>query len=319
MPVLKSDMHQIQLLKKYGLSVRGARGQHLLVDENVQRKLIACVKPRPNEPVIEIGPGLGALTELLLAAGACVTAIEQDERFIQILNGELGGAYHHLKLVHGDILKIDLAKYVKRGTRVKVIGNIPYYITSPILLHLIEHRHVIDAAYLTVQREIADRIFAQPGTKQYGRLSLLVRFYSDVDRKFEISRHCFSPKPDVDSTFLEIEFRARQAGSAPLGQAPVGRLEPRYRTVGSVNEALLFDLIKAGFGVRRKNILNALARHFLSQENQVFGLSKGELVNVLSRAGISGSARAEDLMLKDFVRLTEHLTLRLNVPQGAVP
>ena len=299
MPVLKSDMHQIQLLKKYGLSVRGARGQHLLVDENVQRKLIACVKPRPNEPVIEIGPGLGALTELLLAAGACVTAIEQDERFIQILNGELGGAYHHLKLVHGDILKIDLAKYVKRGTRVKVIGNIPYYITSPILLHLIEHRHVIDAAYLTVQREIADRIFAQPGTKQYGRLSLLVRFYGDVDRKFEISRHCFSPKPDVDSTFLEIEFRARQAGS--------------------VNEALLFDLIKAGFGVRRKNILNALARHFLSQENQVFGLSKGELVNVLSRAGISGSARAEDLMLKDFVRLTEHLTLRLNVPQGAVP
>ncbi len=279
-------MHQIQLLKKYGLSVRGVRGQHLLVDENIQRKFISLVNPLKGEVIVEIGPGLGAITELLLQSGAKVIAIEQDQRFIEILKGELGGDYQNLKLIHADVLKVNLKKYVPAGSAIKVVGNIPYYITSAILLYLIGHRTLIDSAYLTVQREIADRIFAQPGTKAYGRLSLLVRFYADAARAFEISRNCFSPKPKVDSTALELTFRRKLPAS--------------------VDETILFNLIKFGFGTRRKNILNAISEGFRGQ------VTKPEVKALLNEAGFQESTRAEELMLKDFIRLAELFHERLS-------
>lgn len=279
-------MHQIQLLKKYGLSVRGVRGQHLLVDENIQRKFISLVNPLKGEVIVEIGPGLGAITELLLQSGAKVIAIEQDQSFIEILKGELGGDYQNLKLIHADVLKVNLKKYVSAGSTIKVVGNIPYYITSAILLYLIGHRTLIDSAYLTVQREIADRIFAQPGTKAYGRLSLLVRFYADAARAFEISRNCFSPKPKVDSTALELTFRRKLPAS--------------------VDETVLFNLIKFGFGTRRKNILNAISEGFRGQ------VTKPEVKALLNEAGFQESTRAEELMLKDFIRLAELFHERLS-------
>ncbi len=269
-------MHQIQLLKKYELSVRGFRGQHLLVDENIQRKFVAAVDPRPTDTIVEIGPGLGAITELLLAGGSEVIAIEQDSRFVEILKGELGSDYERLKLIHQDVLKADFGKIAGKK-KLKVAGNIPYYITSDILLHLIRYRKHIDSAYLTVQREIADRIFAQPASKAYGRLSLLVRFYSDVRRVFEISRNCFSPRPKVDSTTIELIFH---------GKLP-----------SEVDETLLFDLIKHGFGKRRKNITNALS--------EGFSVPKEKIKALLAAAGIEETARAEELMLKDFIRLAE--------------
>ena len=272
-------MHQIQLLKKYELSVRGFRGQHLLVDENIQRKFVSHVNPKKGETIIEIGPGLGAITELLLRDGAKVIAIEQDPRFVEILKGELGDDFKTLTLVHDDVLKVNLRKYVQGKSKLKVVGNIPYYITSPILLYLIEHRTLIDSAYLTVQKEIADRIFAQPGTKAYGRLSLLVRFYADVNRAFEISRNCFSPKPNVDSTVIELIFR--------------------QKLPASVNETVLFDLIKYGFQARRKNILNAITDGFRGE------ITKQEAKELLNRAGLHETVRAEELMLKDFIRLAE--------------
>lgn len=275
-------MHQIQLLKKYGLSVRGARGQHLLIDENIQRKIVKLIAPRPGERLIEIGPGLGAITGLLLEAGAEVIAIEQDRRFIEVLEGELGRDFKHLKLVHADILKTDLKKYAKGLHSIRVCGNIPYYITSGILLYLIAHRKWIDSAYLTVQREIADRIFAQPGTKDYGRLSLLLRFYTDPHRAFEISRGCFSPKPDVDSAAIALTFRRKLPDS--------------------FDEQVLFNLIQAGFGERRKNILNALANGWKGK------MTKSELEEALKASGIAPTARAEQLMLKDFMRLAENMS-----------
>ena len=277
--MLWSAMHQIQLLKKYGLSVRGTRGQHLLIDENIQRKFVALVNPRKGDTIVEIGPGLGAITELLLQSGARVIAVEQDERFTQILKGEFARDFKELTLVAGDILKIDLKKYAPKKSKLKVAGNIPYYITSAILLYLIGHHQFIDSAYLTVQREIADRIFAQPGTKAYGRLSLLVRFYADAVRAFEISRNCFSPKPNVDSTVIELVFRSTLPAS--------------------VNETALFDLIKYGFGERRKNILNAIANGFKGQ------ITKQQAKELLNAAGLKETARAEELMLKDFLRLSE--------------
>ena len=270
-------MHQIQLLKKYELSVRGIRGQHLLIDENIQRKFVESLNPKQTDTILEIGPGLGAITELLLASGARVIAIEQDPRFVEILKGELAGDYKNLTLIQSDILKINLSKFVSGKERMKVAGNIPYYITSVILLYLISYRKNIDSVYLTVQREIADRLFAQPTTKAYGRLSLLVRYYCDVRRLFEISRNCFSPKPKVDSTAIELVFR------------------PKFPA--EIDETLLFDLIKHGFGKRRKNILNAFA--------EGFSMPKDKLKMILNEAGISEKTRAEELMLKDFIRLAE--------------
>ena len=192
-------MHQIQLLKKYGLSVRGARGQHLLVDENIQQKFASLVRPEKGETIIEIGPGLGAITESLLASGAKVIAIEQDPRFIEILQGELAQDFKTLTLVKADILKVDLKKYVRGKDKLKIVGNIPYYITSPILLHLIKH----------------------------------------------------------------------------------------------------------GFAARRKNILNAISDGLKNQ------MAKQEVKALLNEAGLEETARAEELMLKDFIRLAELFSDRL--------
>lgn len=278
-------MHQIQLLKKYELSVRGFKGQHLLVDENIQRKFVALVSPRPDETIVEIGPGLGAITELLLKEGARVIAIEQDERFVEILKGELGGEYKNLELVHADILKVNLNKYVSKGRKIKVVGNIPYYITSAILLFLISHRTIVDSAYLTMQKEIADRIFAQPGSKAYGRLSLLVRFYADVHRAFEISRNCFSPRPKVDSTSLELIIRRELPAT--------------------IDESVLFDVIKHSFHSRRKNILNALSEGYEEK------YSKDEIRSFLEELGLEEKLRAENLMLKDYIRLAELFTKKV--------
>ena len=277
-------MHQIQLLKKYELSVSGIRGQHLLIDENIQRNFVSVVNPKSGETIIEIGPGLGAITELLLESGARVVAIEHDPRFVEILKGELASDYKNLTLIHNDILKINLSKFVSGKQKLKIVGNIPYYITSAILLYLIGNRKFVDSAYLTVQREIADRIFAQPATKAYGRLSLLTRFYSDVRRVFEISRNCFSPRPKVDSTAMELVFR--------------------QKLPSEVDETILFALIKHGFGKRRKNILNALAEGF-STEPGKRKITKDNLKMLLSSVGIDEKIRAEELMLKDFIRLAE--------------
>ncbi|OGX03101.1 MAG: ribosomal RNA small subunit methyltransferase A [Omnitrophica bacterium RIFCSPLOWO2_12_FULL_50_11] len=278
-------MHQIELLKKYGLSVRGTRGQHLLVDRNIQEKWIAAIDPKPNETIVEIGPGLGAVTEPLLKSRANVIAIEQDRRFAEILNRELAGDYKNLTLVVSDILKTNLGNFSNRKAKFKVVGNIPYYITAPILLYLISHRKFINSAYLTVQSEVADRIFAQPGSKAYGRLSILMRFYAEVRRLFEISRHCFSPKPRVDSTAIQLVFHS---------VCP-----------DSFSEIVFFDLVKAGFAKRRKNLVNAIAAGFQTQ------LTKDEVKKLSAVAKIAPTARAESLMLKDFIRLAEQFTNHL--------
>ena len=278
--ISSEPMHQIQLLKKYGLSIRGFRGQHLLVDENIQRKIVEFVKVEPGEKIVEIGPGLGAITELLLDKGARVVAVEKDRKFVEILECELGKTYENLKLVSGDILKFDFEKCAK-NERLKVVGNIPYYITTDIILFLIKNRKWIDSAYLTMQKEYADRIFAQPGSKSYSRLTLLVRFYADICRGFEISRTCFTPPPDVDSTTISFTFWEKP---------PV-----------DIDEELLFQVIQSGFSSRRKNILNTLSAGFEGR------LTKEKVKNVLDSCGIDLNARAESLMLKDFIRLAEHI------------
>lgn len=306
---------QAALLKKYGLSVRGFRGQHLLIDPNIQRKIVGLIGPKPGEWILEIGPGLGALTGDLLAAGACVIAVEKDNRFCEILEGELGQDYKgKLRIVNSDILKTDLEKLLGRAHsslraprsgakqspgllrlrqstladprndgRVKVVSNLPYYITSPILFWLIENRVSVERAVLMMQREVAKRLLAQPGNKDYGRLTLAVRYYAEVCRAFDVSRNCFAPKPDVDSSVVTLDFY-------PPSKLPKG-----------IDEDFLFHLIKTAFGARRKTLLARLAG-----DSQI-AKSRSELLEIFSGLKIPAQARGEELLLKDFIALAENL------------
>ena len=274
---------QLELLQKYGIEVRGVRGQHFLIDPNIQRKIVETVSVKPGDMIVEIGPGLGAITELLLESGAEVIAIETDVRFCEILKSEYSPAFPNLKVVNADVLKTNFERLIpkkKSKTKLKVVGNLPYYITSPILFFLVSNRTLIDEVTIMVQKEIADRLLAQPGSKDYGRLSLFVRFYAEVERAFNVSRTCFSPKPKVDSSIVKLTFRTKEV---------------------QVNETLLFEIIKHAFGHRRKNMVNALG----------YGLkdlySKEVVENALKKSGIDLKARGEQLLMKDFLKLTEAL------------
>jgi len=275
---------QITLLKKYGLAVRGLSGQHLLIDPNIQRKIVELIAPKPEEWILEIGPGLGALTSEILAAGACVVAVEKDKRFCEILEGELGGDYKgKFQVVHADILKTDLKKLAARlkKRKLKVVSNLPYYITSPVLFWLIENRAYVEKAVLMMQREVANRILAQPGNKDYGRLTLALRFYAETHRAFDVSRNCFTPKPDVDSSVVVFDFY-------PPSKFPKG-----------IDEDFLFYIVQTAFGARRKTLLNRLLH------DPALGKSRDELLPILRELGIPEGARGEDLLLKDFISLAE--------------
>ena len=282
--IMQAMQKQLELLKKYEISVRGVRGQHFLIDPNIQRKIVSLVDPKPSDLIVEIGPGLGALTQELLLSGARVLAIEMDGRFCEILKSE----YHDLKnltVVQSDILSLSLERLLQKhagrlASKCKVVGNIPYYITSPILLFLISFRRIIDQATLMIPKEILNRLLAQPGTKDYGRLTLLARFYFEIERTFPVSRNCFSPKPRVDSNVIQLSFHGK---------------EPQ------VNETQFFEIVKHAFGQRRKNILNALSHGYKNV------CSKEKIEAALHASGIKPTQRGEELLLKDFLKLAEVL------------
>ena len=315
---------QIALLKKYGLEIRGFRGQHVLIDPNVQKKIVALLAPRPGEWVLEIGPGLGALTGELLASGASVLAVENDRRFCKILEGELGGddsrqlgqaatgrlnrqaraaRSGRLYIENTDVLKTtldQLLKRVRRFTRrrdnskllpkLKVVSNLPYYITSPVLFWLIGNRAHVERAILMMQKEVSDRLLAQPGERDYGRLTLALRYYAETRLAFGVSRNCFTPKPEVDSSVVAIDFH-------PASKFPKG-----------LDENFMFHLIQTAFASRRKTLLNQLSR------DSRIGKSKEDLSAVLQKLGLAEKVRGEELLLKDFIALA----LFLQVPAEGV-
>ncbi len=274
-------MTQLELLKKYGLSIRGTRGQHLLIDENIQRKIVESILPEAC--TVEIGSGLGALTHLLALKVERLIGIESDIRFIDILNRELKSKHKNLELIHQDILEVNLKELASRNKKLQVVGNLPYYITTQILLHLIKYRSLVSQATLMVQKEIAERMFAVPGTKAYGRLSILMRYYADGRKLFDVSKNCFLPKPKVDSSVVQLVFSERFPQSNH-GEA-------------------FFEIVQAAFGERRKHILNALTDG-LARLSAWEHLNREEVKVVLNQAGLNESLRAENLFIEDFMRLT---------------
>lgn len=280
---------QIEILKEHGLQVKGHLGQHLLIDPNIQKKTVALLDIQKDDRVLEIGPGLGALTAHLLEIAPKFWAVEMDARFVDILKIEYADLWdkNHV-LIHEDILNFDLKKITpaKKSSKkppFKVISNLPYYITAPILFYLLGHRGLFSKAVFTMQKEVAARLVALPGTKDYGRLSLGIRYGADVKHVFDIPPSCFTPQPAVGSSVVVLDFY------------------PPSKLLNLKDEALLFHIIQVAFSQRRKMLLRLLA------EDERIDRSREEIAAIFEKVEILPTARGEELLLKDYVALMEHL------------
>jgi len=275
----KNEIKSIE--KKYGFFPQKKLGQSFLVDANIKDKIIAAACLGKDDTVIEIGSGLGQLTFELAKAVKRVVAVEFDKKIFSAL-AEFTKDNARVVLVREDFLKLDIRRFAPRNKRLKVVSNLPYYISSPVLLKLFAYSGYIDCAVLTLQKEVAARLTAAPGTKEYGSLTLFADFHSEIKRLFDISRHSFYPRPQVDSTVISLSMRR---------EPPVAS--------GDKNE--LFDLIRAGFSKRRKTLVNAV----LSQGRE--GVTKENLGHCLNACGIPINIRAEALSLSDFSRISDLL------------
>jgi 16S rRNA (adenine1518-N6/adenine1519-N6)-dimethyltransferase len=269
------------LLARRGLRPKRTRGQHFLVDARVRDAIVAASGVTPGRLVVEIGPGTGALTEALLLRGATVLAVELDRELAAALAESLG-RQPGLRVQVADALRFDFAAHLgnhpERG-RIRVVANIPYYITTPLILRLLRCRQLFESLCLTVQREVAERISATPGSKTYGALTLACQYRAEARCVLAIPRGAFYPTPEVDSTLVRFDLRDT----------------PR---VSVENPARLFGVIRAAFGQRRKTLRNAL-RHA--------GWSPGALDAALETCGIAGDRRGETLALEEFARLSDAL------------
>ncbi len=276
---------QVELLKKYNIPIRGQMGQHLLVDPNIQKKIVDLLEIVPGELILEIGPGLGALTGEALARGASVLAVEKDGRFLEVLREEWGQD-GKLEILHQDILDFDfsvLKKRLGKQKQIKVLSNLPYYITAPILFFLFENKKWISKAVLMMQKEVADRILAPAGGKEYGRLTLGVRYAADVKHALSVPAGCFTPRPEVASTVLSMALR------------------PESELLKPEIEKKVFALIELAFSQRRKTLLSLLTHH--PQMN----IGREQWLKAFEACGFKPTARGEELLFKDFLALSEFL------------
>jgi len=255
-------------------------GQNFLTDKNMQKKIISSCKLTQEDIVLEIGSGRGDLTVLLAEQARKVYALEIDERFYPILERSLG-PYHNCQILKCDILKLNIKELLqtqKVDQKIKVIGNIPYYISSPIIEHLINYRHDVSEVFITVQKEFARRVSSAFGSKEYGSFSCFVQYYMQCKILLEISRQCFHPTPKVDSAFLSLKFRNK----------PIVKI---------ADEGEFFKLIRKAFNQRRKTLRNSL-------EDLV---DKQILESFFVDEGIDRNIRPEDFSLAQFARLRNFL------------
>ena len=271
-----------ELFAKHRFAPLKRFGENYLIDGNIKDKIIREADLSKADTVLEIGPGFGALTLDLASSAKTVIAVEKDKKAYELLKDLAGEDFTNLKLFNADILKFDLEKFAAYG-KIKIIGNLPYYITSPIIEYLIEHRGSIESALILVQKEVAARLRAGPGTKDYGSLSCFVQFYTKPAYIYTVKRTSFYPSPDVDSALVRLDIPEKPA------------IEVR-------DERLLFKIIRGAFNQRRKSVINSLSRE------EVLDLPKEELSRVLSSAGVDPAARPEDLSLQDFARIADAIS-----------
>lgn len=274
------------VLERHGFTLKKSFGQNFLTDTNILQKIVDTAEIDENVNVIEIGPGIGALTEFLAENAAEVMAFEIDERLIPILADTLRD-FENVKIINEDILKSDLQARIKEFTNpelpIKVVANLPYYITTPILMRLIESGISFSEFVVMMQREVADRISAQPNSKSYGSLSIAVQYYMTAKVAFIVPRAVFVPAPNVDSAILKMTRRDKLA-------------------VEVEDESFFFKVSKVSFAHRRKTLWNNLTSYF-GKTDEV----KTKLEAALSNAELSPSVRGEALALQEFARLADSL------------
>ena len=274
------------VLERHGFTFKKSFGQNFLTDTNILQKIVDTAEIDDQVNVIEIGPGIGALTEFLAERAAEVMAFEIDHRLVPILADTLRD-FDNVTVVNEDILKVDLAQHIQSFKNpdlpIKVVANLPYYITTPILMHLIESGIPFSEFVVMMQKEVADRISAQPNTKAYGSLSIAVQYYMTAKVAFIVPRTVFVPAPNVDSAILKM----------------VRRPEP---AVAVKDEQLFFKVSKASFTHRRKTLWNNLTGYF-GKTDEV----KDKLTKALDQAGLSPSVRGEALSLEEFASLADAL------------
>ena len=274
------------VLERHGFTFKKSFGQNFLTDTNILQKIVDTAEIDKNVNVIEIGPGIGALTEFLAENAAEVMAFEIDERLVPILEDTLRD-HDNVKVINEDVLKADLQTRVKEfenlNLPIKVVANLPYYITTPILMHLIESKIPFEEFVVMMQKEVADRISAEPNTKAYGSLSIAVQYYMTAKVAFVVPRTVFVPAPNVDSAILKMTRRKQ-----PLVEVK--------------DEDFFFRVSKASFVHRRKTLWNNLTSHFGKSEEV-----KNKLEQALENATIKPSIRGEALSISDFARLSDAL------------
>lgn len=281
-PTLGNPKNTIEILQKYKFVFQKKFGQNFLIDEHVLEKIISAAGIGPDDFVVEIGPGIGTMTQYLAHAARGVAAVEIDKALIPILQDTLS-TYDNVTVINEDVLKVDLkelAEKMNEGRPVKVVANLPYYITTPIIMGLFESHVPVESITVMVQKEVAERMQAGPGTKDYGALSLAVQYYAEPYIVANVPPNCFMPRPNVGSAVIRLQVHKN----------------PDIRVK---DESLMFRIIRASFNQRRKTLQNSL-----SHDPQL-GISKEVVARILEEMGLSATIRGEALSLQQFAQLSD--------------
>lgn len=284
MPTLGNPKGTIEILKKYQFNFQKRFGQNFLIDSNILTKIVESAEITRDDFVLEIGPGIGTMTQYLAESAREVVAVEIDKSLIPILADTLS-SYNNVTVINEDILKVDIGKLVQernQGEPIKVVANLPYYITTPIIMGLFESHVPLKSITIMVQKEVADRMQVGPGTKDYGALSLAVQYYARPEVVTYVSPACFIPKPNVGSAVIKLD---------------------RYEKppVDTENEAFLFAVIKAAFNQRRKTLANGLGNA------GGLGVTRQQAEEALLQMQLSPTIRGEALTLQEFADLSNIL------------
>ena len=284
-PYLGNPQATIAVLNKYGFTFQKKFGQNFLIDPHVLDKIIRAAEITEDDFVLEIGPGMGTMTQYLAYAAREVCAVEIDKSLIPILEDTLSG-YDNVRVINEDVLKLDLKKLAdeeNNGKPVKVVANLPYYITTPIIMGLFENEVPVESITVMVQKEVADRMQTGPGNKDYGALSLAVQYYADPYIVANVPPNCFMPRPKVGSAVIRLTCH-------------------QEKPVQVQDEKLMFNIIRASFNQRRKTLANGL------KNAATLDFTKEEVEAAIDALGKGASVRGETLTLEEFARLSDLLS-----------
>ena len=283
MAYLGSPSATKEIINKYSFAFQKKFGQNFLIDSNILESIVSAADITKDDFVLEIGPGIGTMTQYLCEAARQVVAVEIDKMLIPILKDTLS-EYDNVEVINQDVLKLDikaLAQEKNNGKPIKVVANLPYYITTPIIMGLFESKVPIESITIMVQKEVADRMQTGPGSKDYGALSLAVQYYADAKVQLNVSASCFMPRPNVDSAVI--------------------KLTAHEKPVVDVDETLMFKVIRASFNQRRKTLVNGL------KNSSELDYTKEEIVQAIKAIGKEENIRGEKLTLEEFAALSNSL------------